>query len=518
MLRKLAAVVGLMLIAGLLSACGGTASAATLAAPPAAQPVAAVAAPMIDPAPAAVTSPAAVQPAAVPMSIDEYVRAGFDAQLARPTPTPAPLIMPPPVGKLPTIDTSQIVVPQVPQPVDQPPVTPVPTDQTLDGTTGGDGNAAPQVTPPPVDQSQTDTSIYLQPGYMPPGYVPPAYVQPVYAPPIYQPVFQPSAYAPVYQPPAQPVAVDIPPVLGVHIVQPGESLPCIGAAYEVDPGAIMTANLLPPYGQVQPGDFLMIPATRWINMPAMTACPAQFDPNWSYFDVSAPAAPVCGNAVFGAPIMTASPFGTATDQQYVQAAGSYANGYGETFVITVTGRRYEAVSRFVYDLPAVCFGAARTRPAESVEAPGPAASLSITSSAGTGPVSVLADPYTYNLVIELGVSGVAGREYTTQSAFSFVIDPELYGGGIHYFHTPPNRDSALAVVGATGGSVSSTLYYNCAAQTPQTSLAGGWPAVLSGDTSGDYALTVSGLGGLNRYNVAGTWGNLDARAGGSVCR
>ncbi len=491
MFSKLTAVVALMLIAGLLSACGGTASAATLAAPPAAPPVAA--APMIDPAPAAVTSPAAAQPAPAPMSIDEYVRAGFP---------PSAIAQ----GQVPT--RTVIQAPQVQQPVDQLPVTLVPTDQTKDGTTGGDGNVAPQVTPPPVDQSQTDTSIYLPPGYVPP----------VYAPPIYQPVFQPPVYAPVYQPPAQPVAVDIPPVLGVHIVQPGESLPCIGAAYEVDPGAIMTANLLPPYGQVQPGDFLMIPATRWINMPAMTACPAQFDPNWSYFDVSAPAAPVCGNAVFGAPIMTASPFGTATDQQYVQAAGSYANGYGETFVITVTGRRYEAVSRFVYDLPAVCFGAARARPAESVEAPGPAASPSITSSAGTGPVSVLADPYTYNLVIELGVSGVSGREYTTQSSFSFVIDPELYGGGVHYFRTPPNRGSALAIVGATGGSVSSTLYYNCAAQTPQTSLAGGWPAVLSGNTSGDYALTVSGLGGLNRYNVAGTWGNLEARAGGSICR
>lgn len=475
MSRVLVAVAGVMLIAGLLSACEGSANAATLAAPPAA-PV--IVAPIAPAAPAV-----APQPAPAPMSIDKYVRAGLTQ------------------GQVQT--QTVIQAPQVQQPVVQPAVTPAPVDQTKDGTTGGE--VITIVTPAPADQSQSGPSIYLPPGYVPP---------------VYQPVFQPPVYSPpVYQPPPQPVAVDIPPVLGVHLVQPGETLFCIGRAYEVDPNAIATANLLSPYAFVQPGDLLMIPATRWANMPAGTACPAQFDPEWSYFNESAAAAPVCGNAVFGAPTMTTQPFGAAGDQQYVQAAGSFGNGYGETFVITVTGRRYEAVNAFVFDLPAVCFGGTRYRPTESTEeTPVPLAAASAVQTAGLGPYSVLADPATFNLVIELAVSTVSGREYDARSAFSFVIDPELYGGVTHYFRTQANRGSALAVIGATSGGVSGTLYRDCVGQTPQPSNAGSWPAVLTSNGLANYALTVSGVMGISRYNVAGTWGDLDMQAGGSVCR
>lgn len=62
-------------------------------------------------------------------------------------------------------------------------------------------------------------------------------------------------------------------ILGVHTVQAGETLDCIGRAYSVDPNAIAQAN-----GTATPvaGQKLNIPAVPWYNIPAGTTCTAQF--------------------------------------------------------------------------------------------------------------------------------------------------------------------------------------------------------------------------------------------------
>ncbi len=75
----------------------------------------------------------------------------------------------------------------------------------------------------------------------------------------------PAAAAPLALPP-QPGSI-----LGVHMVQAGETLASIGCAYKVDPNAIAQMN-----GTASPavGQKLNIPAVLWVNMPAGQACAA----------------------------------------------------------------------------------------------------------------------------------------------------------------------------------------------------------------------------------------------------
>ncbi len=76
---------------------------------------------------------------------------------------------------------------------------------------------------------------------------------------------------PPYPPatPAQPA-----PVLGVHTVVAGETLDCIGRAYQVDPAAIAQAN---GTSTITAGQKLNIPAVAWLNIPpGGTVCTAQF--------------------------------------------------------------------------------------------------------------------------------------------------------------------------------------------------------------------------------------------------
>jgi LysM repeat protein len=81
----------------------------------------------------------------------------------------------------------------------------------------------------------------------------------------------PAAAAPMPAlPPPSGAAVTI---LGVHTVQAGETLDCIGRAYKVDPNAIAQVN---GTGSPAAGQKLNIPAVPWYNIPAGTTCTAQF--------------------------------------------------------------------------------------------------------------------------------------------------------------------------------------------------------------------------------------------------
>ncbi len=68
------------------------------------------------------------------------------------------------------------------------------------------------------------------------------------------------------------------PVLGNHTVKFGESLYCIGRAYQVSPWAIAQQNnVMWPY-TIFPNQVLQIPNVRWFNIPTGPVCTAQFTP------------------------------------------------------------------------------------------------------------------------------------------------------------------------------------------------------------------------------------------------
>ncbi len=84
------------------------------------------------------------------------------------------------------------------------------------------------------------------------------------------PVFQPT----VTRPPSTPIPAA--PVIGRHVVLPGETIFCIGRGYGVLPGAIATANNLPATFQVRSGQVLDIPQVQWVNISAGPVCAPQF--------------------------------------------------------------------------------------------------------------------------------------------------------------------------------------------------------------------------------------------------
>ena len=229
---------------------------------------------------------------------------------------------------------------------------------------------------------------------------------PVYPPaPVYPP--QP-AYPPISVPPVQiPVTLNTPGVLGLHIVQPGDTLYCIGRAYQVDPIAIAQANSIDGYAVIVPGHALLIPATKWTNIPAGPLCRPQFAVDWNQSSAtSVTAVPLCGYVAFNypAPQPGVEQF-SSTDTPLLVSTGSFANGFGETFAMTVTGRRTDAIMAFTANTP-VCIGASRPQPAATPSGPvpaTPAAAAAAPSQAPTPLLSVtdiLTDPNTLNLVIE----------------------------------------------------------------------------------------------------------------------
>ncbi len=365
-------------------------------------------------------------------------------------------------------------------------VTPVarPTDQTSDGT---------QV----AQQAVTPTLPYYPPG------------------PVYPPA---PAYPPIQVPPVQvPVTLDAPGVLGLHVVQPGDTLYCIGRAYQVDPIAIAQANSISGYAVIVPGHALLIPASRWTNIPPGPVCHPQFPVDWNQPSAtSVTAVPLCGYAAFNYP---APQPGASTP---LVSTSSFTNGYGETFAITVTGRQPNAIMAFTSNTP-VCVGASRPQPAAAPAASAVPAPAAATAGLSQPPVpqlsvtDVLTDPNTFNLVVEFELTGAAAQRYGPGTPISFAIDPSIAPNALHYFYAK-YRSSALAYLTANAGGITGTLYKNCQAIWPSQTLVAGqfnWmPLAASG--SAYYALTVvgsPGTYGFNGYNVAGTWGNLEAVPG-----
>jgi LysM repeat protein len=66
------------------------------------------------------------------------------------------------------------------------------------------------------------------------------------------------------------------PILGIHVVQPGDTIVCIGRAYGVLPAAIAQANWLSQTFSITPGQALNIPAVQWPDISDGPICAAQF--------------------------------------------------------------------------------------------------------------------------------------------------------------------------------------------------------------------------------------------------
>jgi LysM repeat protein len=95
-----------------------------------------------------------------------------------------------------------------------------------------------------------------------------------------QPTSLPSSPTPTFViRPATPVPfTPLPPapVIGRHVVAPGETIFCIGRAYGVVPGAIAQANGLTPPFTILPGQTLKIPEVQWVNIEPGPVCATQF--------------------------------------------------------------------------------------------------------------------------------------------------------------------------------------------------------------------------------------------------
>lgn len=392
---------------------------------------------------------------------------------------------------------------------------------------------APQPALKSGDQAQGQTIGLLQPPPSTPTFVPPSTptfvpsstptppTPPTFVPPPVQP--QEPAYPPLTVPPVYgEVIVSQPALVGTHLVGPSETLYCIGRAYQVDPVAIAQANSLSGYAVIVPGQALLIPATRWAAIPPGPVCRAQFNPNWNQNPNSAPAAPVCGTVQFSYPTVPPQLTREFQTNPSVQSLGTFTNGYGETFVMTVTGRRPDAVMAFSAGVP-VCFGASRpqTVPGVSARPIGMAAPAAQVTSVDLLPTDVLTDPNTLNLVIEIDLTGAALTRYGPQTEIAFAIDPSIAPGALHYFWSK-YRSSALAYFSASAGGVAGTLYRNCVATGAPLPVWAGQinftPLTATGNAY--YAMTVVGQGsyGFNGYNVAGTWGSLEASNINLPCR
>jgi LysM repeat protein len=342
-----------------------------------------------------------------------------------------------------------------------------------------------------------------------------------------QPVYQPAAvyppqpaYPPISVPPVQvPVTLDQPGVLGLHIVQPGDTLYCIGRAYQVDPIAIAQANSISGYAVIVPGHALLIPATKWTNIPAGPICRPQFAVDWNQPSAtSVTAVPLCGYVAFNYPVpQTVGEQFSSEGTPLLVSTGSFANGYAETFAITVTGRRPDTIMAFTANTP-VCIGASRPQTATMPQA----ATAMTPVAAAVGPTQtlptyltatdVLSDPNTLNLVIDFELIGAAVQRYGADTSISFAIDPSIAPNALHYFRTK-YRSSARVHLKANAGSITGALYRNCQMTGPsQTLFAGQSDLSLSSSGYAYYAMTVvgrSGVYGFNGYNIDGTWGNLE---------
>jgi LysM repeat protein len=107
----------------------------------------------------------------------------------------------------------------------------------------------------------------------------------------------PSPTLPEFLPTVTPVPfTPLPPapIIGTHIVQPGETIFCIGRAYGVLPGAIAQANGLPQTFFISAGQSLRIPQIQWTSIPAGPVCAPQFPspfPGLPFATATPPASP-----------------------------------------------------------------------------------------------------------------------------------------------------------------------------------------------------------------------------------
>jgi len=118
--------------------------------------------------------------------------------------------------------------------------------------------------PSPTPQPPTDT-----PTLEPPTDTPTDTPEPSSTPiplPTFQPSVTPRPFTPL--PPA--------PIIGQHVVQPGDTIFCIARAYGVLPVAIAQANGLSQTFFIRPGQVLQIPEVQWIDILAGPVCAAQF--------------------------------------------------------------------------------------------------------------------------------------------------------------------------------------------------------------------------------------------------
>lgn len=187
------------------------------------------------------------------------------------------------------------------------------------------------------------------------------------------------------------------------------------------------------------------------------------------------------------------------------SSGTFQNDHEQPFVITVTGRREDAVAAYIADVR-VCLAITE------LDAAGPEAIISDRLVAA----EILADQDTENLRIEIELEPDFAARLEREISLLFVIDPTMGANVIHHYPAKYRGSSASTTISVSGGRVTGNLYKDCDDPSSKT-IAQGTKNTISRGGRGWFDLTVTGLDGVNKYSLtAGMWSNIEHSTGGSV--
>jgi LysM repeat protein len=222
-----------------------------------------------------------------------------------------------------------------PQPSNTPQPTPTttPTPQPT-ATTAATETPAPAATSTgAAAATDTETSVPPTDTPLPPTDTP--------QPPTDTPV--PSPTLPQFQPTVTPVPITpVPPapIMGTHLVLPGETVFCIARGYGVLPAAIAQANGLSQELLIYSGQVLRIPEVQWVNIAPGPVCPPQFA---SIF----PGLPVIPTAT-ATPVASATPAGPPLTLSLTWHCVQNCNSKQGSYVVRVAAQAAGGIAPYTY--------------------------------------------------------------------------------------------------------------------------------------------------------------------------
>ena len=142
--------------------------------------------------------------------------------------------------------------------------------------------------------------------------------------PIPSPTFQATEPPPPFTP------IPPAPIIGRHVVQPGDTIFCIGRVYGVLPVAIAQANGLSQTFFIATGQVLLIPEVQWTNIPGGPVCAAQFQSPFPGLIVPTP-------TLAASPTPAGPPLAVSLNFNCIQNCGSKDGSYMVHVEVSASG-------------------------------------------------------------------------------------------------------------------------------------------------------------------------------------